>query len=293
LIDDYRPFGLNNQADEPLIQLTPERLQWLKALDQTPSPLLQHLKQTQQQRLGLYFEALWHFFLQQDSQIDLIANNLPVRDQHRTLGEFDLILFCKQRQQYFHLELAVKFYLYANHYCTEESQLAAYSQWLGPNCRDRFDRKLHHLTQQQIQLSKTERGKEVLADLGITDIDTHIALKGSLFYPGKNNAIKNPQLTEKHRQGQWLCIEDAKNELPKSPFWQILGKPDWISPSYYPDNQNLLNKEALLEKLDQLLRKKNQPIMICALQEFDGGYIEQQRFFITDKLWPQSLLNEN
>ena len=95
------------------LQLTPERAQWLERLDREPAALLAQVEETRKGRLGLYFEHLWHFFLRQDPAVDLLAHNLPVRHGTRTLGEFDCLYYCHQRQQYIHLELAVKFYLQA------------------------------------------------------------------------------------------------------------------------------------------------------------------------------------
>lgn len=46
--------------------LTPLRMAWLERLDRDASALLEHLSLRASQRLGLYFEQLWHFFLVQD-----------------------------------------------------------------------------------------------------------------------------------------------------------------------------------------------------------------------------------
>ncbi|WP_265309277.1 DUF1853 family protein, partial [Pseudomonas aeruginosa] len=42
--------------------------------------------------LGLYYEHLWQFALEQAPDVRLIAANLPVRDGGHTLGELDLLL---------------------------------------------------------------------------------------------------------------------------------------------------------------------------------------------------------
>ena len=73
------------------LSLTELRQNWLRALDLRPAPLHEHLSKLHSSRLGLYFESLWHFFLQSDSEVDLIAHNLPIRDEGRTVGEFDCL----------------------------------------------------------------------------------------------------------------------------------------------------------------------------------------------------------
>ena len=73
------------------LSLSPAREQWLMEIDRHPEELLRHLSKLHNKRLGLYFESLWHFFLQQDPQVDLIAHNLAVRTPHKTVGEFDCL----------------------------------------------------------------------------------------------------------------------------------------------------------------------------------------------------------
>ena len=91
--------------------MTTERAAWLAELDRDPSALLGFLADNTSGRLGIYFERLWQFFLQQDPQVELLAHNLPIHDSGRTLGEFDCLYHCHQRQCDVHLELAVKYYL--------------------------------------------------------------------------------------------------------------------------------------------------------------------------------------
>ena len=87
------PGGLTNCY----LELTPQRRDWLAALDRDPSALLEHLAVNAPRRLGLYFERLWHFFLQADPAVELLAHNLPVRDGGVTLGEFDCLYYCRRR----------------------------------------------------------------------------------------------------------------------------------------------------------------------------------------------------
>ncbi|MEQ8803961.1 MAG: DUF1853 family protein, partial [Haliea sp.] len=93
------------------LTLTAARARWLQQLDRQPQPLLTWLEARPATRLGLYFEHLWHFFLQQDSATELIAHNLPLSSNGRTVGEFDCLYYCHERRRPVHLELAVKFYL--------------------------------------------------------------------------------------------------------------------------------------------------------------------------------------
>ena len=57
----------------------------------------------------MYYERLWQYALCQAPDLQLIAANLPIRQNGSTLGELDL-LFCDD-QGVHHLELAIKLYL--------------------------------------------------------------------------------------------------------------------------------------------------------------------------------------
>ena len=291
LITDFNPF---TQGIDQYLSPTAKRIDWFKQLDQHPAALEAHINAMPQQRLGLYFEALWHFFFQQDPEFDLVTHNLAVRNQTRTLGEYDLIVFSHSLQRYLHIELAVKFYLWSGNPGLTPSKTAHFEHWLGPNCRDRFDRKWHHLTQQQIRLSDTPEGKLKLAELGIEEIDTCIGLKGALFYPEPTQPTNHGQLNPDHWHGSWLTV-NQKTCLPNSPYWKILAKTEWLSPFYSDlsacDSANqCLNREELLQQLNAYFEHKKRPLMISALDKNHQGLYETARFFITDKQWPASLI---
>ena len=52
---------------------------WLRQLDQDSSALQQWLSLARTRRLGLYYERLWQFAVQQAPGVELLAANLPIR----------------------------------------------------------------------------------------------------------------------------------------------------------------------------------------------------------------------
>ena len=114
---------LEQLADTPTgvsastMPLTRARARWLQQLDRDPSALLTQLSSRPTHRLGVYFEQLWHFFLRSDPAVELVAHNLAIHDEGRTLGEFDCIYYCADRACHVHLEnmareIALKGYLF-------------------------------------------------------------------------------------------------------------------------------------------------------------------------------------
>ena len=64
---------------------------WLLSQDAEPSMLEAWLSQRSNRRLGLYYERLWQYALCQAPDIQLLAANLPIRQNGSTLGELDLL----------------------------------------------------------------------------------------------------------------------------------------------------------------------------------------------------------
>ena len=65
---------------------------WLTRLDQDPGSLLDWLAQSSVRRLGLYYERLWQFALHAAPGIELLAANLPIRQNGQTLRELHFLL---------------------------------------------------------------------------------------------------------------------------------------------------------------------------------------------------------
>ncbi|HEY6130696.1 MAG TPA: DUF1853 family protein, partial [Halioglobus sp.] len=212
--------------------LTPERKLWLERLDNDPTALLEHLAQRHTHRLGVYFEQLWHFFLQQDCDTELVAHNLPVCSERRILGEFDCIYYCHQRNCHVHLELAVKFYLGIPRAVSGDTAGYLY-EWLGPDRQDRLDIKLQQLLQHQILLGEHPAAKQTLKALGIGDLAREVVLKGYLFQP--DTAIPpfppgyNPQCVLQ----RWVECQKLRGHCAttEAESYVILPKRRWLCPA--------------------------------------------------------------
>lgn len=160
----------------------------LKQLDHDPTPIAQHLQQLRSQRLGLRFEALLAFWLQ-DSEYhpyQLLGKNLKRIEQQRTIGEVDFLLLNQETNQVEHWEVAIKFYL--------GEELLLPEQWLGMNRKDSLGRKLQHFANKQFNVESINQ----------YDIQHRKAIiKGRLFYPLPLISDFPDWLCPHHLQGQW------------------------------------------------------------------------------------------
>lgn len=271
------------------LSLTPARARWLNTLDREPGVLLEQLAKKPGKRLGIYFEQLWQFFLEQDPAVDLVAHNLAVRDHGRTLGEFDIVYWCHQRQRHYHLELAVKFYL-GKRLHTSVGTRSQWQEWLGPNSRDRLDLKLQQLLQHQIRLAEQPAARDCLAPLGVIDPVPEMAIKGYLFQspldPLPPPFGYNSQCPMQH----WFALEAAGKQLGQiqAEHYLLPEKARWLSPVQAHGNDELLSRSELVERLQSLFSVSPRAQLIAAI---NSAGAEVCRFFVTPDGWPATAQN--
>jgi hypothetical protein len=262
--------------------LTQDRRAWLAELDANPAPLIDALGGKPPKRLGLYFEALWQFFLQQDPHTELIAHNLAVHDNGRTLGEFDCLYYDHARQQAVHLELAVKYFL-GFHNTTSKNEPVL---WYGPNRQDRLDLKLAHMLDRQIMLGEHSAARDRLKEIGITSFKREIVFHGYLFnafsaalpYPEGHNKLGHG--------GRWLAVSDlekiSRGDAAKE--FIILPRQRWLSPAVASMDDEILSSGQLQERMNAHFSEANRAQLITSL---NGQGEERERFFVTPDAWPE------
>ncbi len=292
LIDDFHGLAGTDAPDTWNPVLTPERSEWLLRLDRDPSGLFRYLRRLKSTRLGIYFEALWQFFIECDPALELLAANLPVHDGSRTLGEFDLVYFDRTLQSWNHLELATKYYLDTGVLRGADTPTDRYSNWLGPSTRDRLDIKLQRLLSHQTRLSGLPLGRRRLEQLGVAEVSRRLVLKGCLFYRHPDNApsLDAPDLSGDHRHGHWLPFTELPQLNPESGHWHILERPRWISAAWIPLDQadeQVKTQAAMMDWLrGHFAAPGARPLMLCLLREGGNGFVESARYMVTGPGWP-------
>jgi hypothetical protein len=272
-------------------RLSAARAEWLAQLDRDPAALLEHLSENPTHRLGIYFEQLWHFFLQQDPETDLIAHNIAVHEAGKTLGEFDCIYYDRPLGCHVHLELAVKYFLGLPRN-RDTSNATNRHEWLGPDRHDSLEAKLDQLLQRQIRLGDTAAGRRKLAALNIRTTRREIALKGYLFQPLSTPPPPPPGYNPACAMNVWLTYEELDGycaALDSSAFF-ILPKMAWLSASQHPAlNENLDRHELKAHVLARFANDPH-PLLIAAL---DRNGLEASRFFVTPQGWPSNRNQED
>jgi len=269
----------------------PHLEQWFLDLDKTPNTLLDHISSLKSTRLGIYYEALWEYYLRYAGVADLLAKNRQVRRNKQTIGEYDFVYYCRRCQIHIHLETAIKFYIGVQG-CDAENQPSKLSSWIGPARRDRLDIKYATLIDRQMRLPTTEEGRESLHELGIDGVSSELALKGMLFYPASVLGMQSPIGSElSHSRGiqlredeLLLLLSEAENSS-----WVVLERREWCSPFLLSDKDRLLTARALKSFFLNYFSSKEEslvfmPIQIAEMNK-DVLWQEKQRYFIVGNDW--------
>jgi hypothetical protein len=258
---------------------------WLRRLDVEPRPLLDWLARGSTRRLGVYYERLWQFAVREAPGVELLAANLAIRHQGRTLGELDLLL--SDAEGVHHLELAIKLYLGPADTLGHDP-----FAWYGPGCQDRLGRKLAHLSEHQLPMSASVQGHAALAGLGIDSVQADLWLGGYLFYPWQGPDHPPHGAHSAHLRGRWVQRQDwpALRDQAGSGRWHVLARAAWLAPALLvgepPWEPEVL--ETWVAQLDPLARAQ---LLVRLVQAEDGSWREAERVFLVADGWPRVLGN--
>lgn len=269
--------------------------QWLMRLDDDPTPLRAILEASRPSRLGRYAEILLGWFLEHGPAPRLVAANVPLRSAGRTLGECDFLVETLDGRR-LHWELAVKCYLHTG------SPRATLADFVGPNLRDRLDRKLAHLLDHQLRLSE----REEFASLGFAGPwCARMFVKGWLFYRAGVRLNDPPALAPGHARGWWVMRSEWPAFAAQQAVdgWSVLPRLTWLAPrriaaadvvrvemSSHSDtfaNRTSITPPVDSETLLTHLPRPDEPAMVAAFAaDSASGYVERSRGFIVPDDWP-------
>ena len=258
---------------------TPELLEnWLSGLDSAPDALHAWLLAKPARRLGLYYERLWQFALHAADDVEVVAANLPIRQNGQTLGELDLLL--RDAEGEHHLELAVKFYLGPLSGDGNDAGL-----WLGPGSHDRLDLKLNHLAQHQLPLSSRREARGDLNELRLSDTRSSFWLAGYLFYPWPTGCDSPRGALPAHWRGHWLRQRDwaAFSDRQAQAHWQPLPRLSWLAPALI-DGEERWSRETFAHWLEGLASRSQ--LLVRLEEDQAGDWREVERLFLVSDQWP-------
>ena len=259
----------------------PQYLQhWLQQQDAQPQALLEWLAQHPVRRLGLYYERLWQFALHAAPDIEVLAANLPIRQQGHTLGELDLLL-CDAEGVH-HQELAIKFYL-----GYQQADGSNTTTWIGPGGEDCLHLKLAHLHAHQLPLSSRNEASLALRELTEQPISASMWFAGYLFYPWAGHCPPPPGANPQHLRGRWLHRRDwpALRMAEPSAQWQPLPRHAWLAPARLAASEGW-TEQQLQNWLQALEQQAGAQLLVKLQPDGKGHLLESERLFLVADHWP-------
>lgn len=257
---------------------------WLAALDLAPLPLHDFIAARPTRRLGHYFETLIAFWLRHLPDTLLIATNLQVQHEQRTVGEYDF-LFRDAGASVCHWEAAVKFYL-------QLEPLTEQRAMIGPGTKDRLDLKLDRVFKHQLLLGSTAAGQQALPR-GLLLNKTQAFIKGYLFYHASSSSPLPVQgVSASHLSGWW--VRHAREKLPQKSAesrWLILPRLRWLAPVRLAADAEVMDYATLNNRLNQHFSLSGDALLVFEISQKETGvWQEISRGFVVCSSWP--LLDE-
>ncbi|MFC5076909.1 DUF1853 family protein [Vibrio thalassae] len=168
-------------------------------------------------RLGFLYQELCRRQFEASHPYRVVAEELQLQQDNRTIGAIDFVLENLTTQQIEHWEVAIKFYLLKDGY------------WYGPNAKDRLDKKLHRMLEHQLMMTRTAAFQSLYPDF--EDITQHLLMQGRLYI----NPFENPTIPEyclglkinpKRVTGFW-CYQSQFDKINEPVY--LLTKPLWAT----------------------------------------------------------------
>ena len=272
---------------------------WLAALDEDPSQLVEHIKNTpRHNRLGLYYEALLSFWFENNAPWELLAHELPVYDGKRTLGAFDFLLGTEQGVV--HVEVAIKYYLGVDGGLVGGVDAgldtgADWFDWIGPRQKDSLGRKLNKMLDKQLLLSEHPCGQEALAKAGIPKpVDKKLWFKGIYFRPHDSDPQCKPDQATT-AAGIWIPISKLHDFQATTPqaLWLPRIKPDWLAQLFFttPPEHTVSGAQLTARAQAQWPASDPQPLMWSRLEKEGDFWLESLRVFVVPDDWLERAQN--
>lgn len=202
-------------------------------------------------RLGKYVERFVSYQLKQEDTIEIIAENIQIQKEKRTLGELDCLLLKDKKP--IHLEVIYKFYLYDSSVGKSEIE-----HFIGPNRKDALVEKLKKLKEKQLPLLYSKQCLQYLESIDIKakEIEQLVYFKTQLFIPYKTTLVLN-QLHQDCIVG--FYINKKKLDIFKEAKFFIPQKKDWLQPPH--KNVNWLTFNSFYDAITDFILRKFSPLV--------------------------------
>ncbi len=218
---------------------------------ESQSPVLESSKLP----LGKHVEAVFSQRIMESDTYDLIAENIQIQHEGRTLGELDFILQEKSSKKMIHVELVYKFYVFKDE--MGESELA---KWIGPNAKDKLEFKMKKLSSHQFPLLRHSATLPYLKKLGldVDRIEQELCFMGELYLPHSSSQSSFSSLSPMAINGVWYSYSDFSELKSYDLEFHVCAKPEWLLPSI---SESWYDQESACTKVKESLSQGRSPMV--------------------------------
>ena len=210
-------------------------------------------------RLGKYIERFVSYQLKQETNIEVLCENVQIQQNKRTLGELDCIILKDEKP--IHLEIIYKFYLFNDSIGTSEIE-----HFIGPNRKDSLLEKLTKLKEKQLPLLYSPECIDYLKtiNLDINKIEQQVYFKAQLFVPYSNKNVQLTILNQDCIVGYYINKKELEHFYGCK--FYILNKKDWLlTPS---KNVNWVNFREFKIEIHEYYNRSFSPL--CWIKNQNG-----------------------
>jgi hypothetical protein len=219
--------------------------------------------------LGKRVELFFHHFIENSKIYDLLAANLQIIENKVTLGELDFLIIDTLLNQFLHLELVYKFYLYDPEIDGE------LQRWIGPNRRDTLLFKIKKLKNKQLPLLQNTATKPYLNELKVSvkEFVQQVCFLGKLYVPLNLYNSHFPKINNKCIVGFWLTFEAFLNHHHEKDVYCLPTKKNWLLQP--EDNTDWVSLNEIMNSIEKSLQNKKS--LLCWKKTYNNQF---EQFFV-------------
>lgn len=280
LMTEHGYRGIYQTLDDTWFDdLLEESTSVLESLDEDPTELEHWLEDRNTKLLGIRFESFLGFLFHIHPRFDILASNVQLKGDVRTIGELDFIIRDLTHDRVLHLEVACKFYL-------SSKNSPQWNLWVGPNPNDTLKLKMDKLVD-QLAATTTRQGQDFLQANLISRPEPALLMKGSFHHHFSNiTRAKHPKFSNAKYNSGWWCHQRELGELDNPHLrWAELEKESWLCPQVRSFSETL-DFQSVLDIVGNHFSRSKRSILLTCLIEEEGIWVEHSRGFVVRDKWP-------
>lgn len=219
--------------------------------------------------LGKRVEIFFQDAIQNTTKHTILAANLQIIENKVTLGELDFLMKNKLNNQFLHVELVYKFYVY------DPKIDGELQRWIGPNRRDTLLYKIKKLQNKQLPLLQNKITQDYLKDMNLPskEFTQQVCFLGKLYVPVNLYGSQFSEINNECIVGFWLTLDTFIGRHQENDVYCLPKKENWL---IHPENNDAWTSfNDSVKSIKQSLHNKKS--LLCWKKTPTNGY---EQFFI-------------